>query len=351
MNKLSANIWRGATASLVTLAIAGCSTPPPDPRTQDRLVEVATVGLGHGSGRSVTGVVTARVQSDLGFRIGGKVIQRLVNAGQSVRRGQPLMRIDDSDNALTLAAARARWAQASAEEVRYRSLAKSGAVAPSAYDQVRMAADTALAQMKLAQDTTRYSILVADADGVVTETLAEPGQVVAAGQVVIRLAHAGPREADVGLPETIRPPVGSIALATLFSGSTTDGGRARLRQLSASADSQTRTYDARYVLEGTAANAPLGSTVTLTLPDNGNTSAMEVPLSAIIDRGQGPGVWVVGGKEPTLSWRPVQLTSVGSESATVAGGLNAGERFVALGAQLLYAGERVRIAPTAVDLR
>jgi len=331
---------------LAIVTIAGCSRPRPDPRTEDRLVEVATINASPAAGRQVTGVVRARIQSDLGFRVGGKIIQRLVDPGQAVRRGQPLMRIDRTDYALALDAARARSIQASADEARYRDLVAAGAVSASTYDQMRATAETARAQMKVAEDEAHYGILVADADGVVLETLAEPGQVVTPGQVVVRLAHAGPREAEVSLPETVRPPIGSIAHAALFGGSGKDGGAARLRQLSASADPQTRTYDARYVLEGEAAKAPLGSTVTLSLPDGRAASAMEVPLAAIIDRGQGPGVWVVGPRQPILSWRPVRLAGVSDESATIAGGLEPGEQFVALGAHLLHAGQRVRVAST-----
>jgi RND family efflux transporter MFP subunit len=336
-----------ASIGLMGLAaglIAGCSRPPLDPRTQDRLVEVASIGSAHAASRSVTGVVRARVQSDLGFRVAGKVIERLVDPGQAVRRGQPLMRIDRTDYALALDAARARSAQASADEARYRDLVAAGAISASTYDQMRSAAQTARAQMKVAENEAHYGTLFADADGIVVETLAEPGQVVSAGQVVVRLAHAGPREAEVSLPETIRPPIGSTAHATLFGGPDQDGGRARLRQLSASADPQTRTYDARFVLEGKAAKAPLGSTVTLRLPDDHAGSAMEVPLAAIIDRGQGPGVWVVGPRQPILSWRPVRLARVSDESATIAAGLQPGEQFVALGAHLLHAGQRVRVA-------
>lgn len=332
-------------SGLVVTTIAGCSSPPPDPRTQDRLVEVATIGSGRGAGRSITGVVKARIQSDLGFRVGGKVVQRLVDPGETVHRGQPLMRIDTTDYALALDAARARSIQATADEARYRDLVAAGAVSASTYDQIRAAAETARAQMKVAEHEARYGILLADADGVVIETFAEPGQVVTAGQVVVRLAHKGPREAEVTLPETIRPAIGSIAKASLYGGSDEEGAPARLRQLSASADPQTRTYDARYVLEGKAARAPLGSTVTLNLSDNHATPVIEIPISAIIDRGRGPGVWVVGEREPILSWRPVRLAGVSSESAMVAGGLNASERFVALGAQLLHAGQRVRVAP------
>jgi RND family efflux transporter MFP subunit len=177
----------------------------------------------------------------------------------------------------------------------------------------------------------------------VVETLAEAGQVVAAGQTVARLAHAGPREATISLPETIRPEVGSVARATLYHDAGITGA-ARLRQLSDAADARTRTFEARYVLEGAAAASPLGTTVTIHLPDTRSASAMQVPLAALLDKGQGPGVWVVEGQEPTVVWRPVQVASLGVETAALSGGLSGGERFVALGAHLLHQGEKVRIA-------
>jgi RND family efflux transporter MFP subunit len=174
--------------------------------------------------------------------------------------------------------------------------------------------------------------------------LAEPGQVVSAGQVVVRLAHSGPREAVIALPETLRPPLGAIAKARTYSGLV---GQARLRQLSDAADPTTRTFDARFTLAGDPASAPLGSTVTVRLNVPGQTAAMSVPLGAIYDGGQGAGVWVVNGRG-TVSWRPVRLAGVREETAVVAAGLQPGERFVALGAHMLHQGEPVRIDAVAV---
>src|SRR6185295_5751750 len=114
------------------------------------------------------------------------------------------------------------------------------------------------AQARAAQNALGYALLVADLDGVIVETLAEPGQVVAAGQTVVRLAQHGPREAIVQLPETLRPALGSTAQAAIF-------GRAgvvtptHLRELSSAADPATRTFQAKYVLEGPLADAPLGT--------------------------------------------------------------------------------------------
>ena len=204
----------------LVVSLAGCSQKRElDPRTEPKLVRIVEVGSSSGADRAFTGVVSARVQSDLGFRVPGKITKRLVDTGQFVRAGQPLMTIDRTDyvhaitaRAETVAAAKAKASQAAADEVRYRPLVKSGAVSASIYDQIKAASDAAeadlaaaKAQEQVARDEDAYSQLVADADGVVVETLAEPGQVVAAGQTVVKLAHSGPREAAVNLPETLRP--------------------------------------------------------------------------------------------------------------------------------------------------
>ncbi|TXC67993.1 efflux RND transporter periplasmic adaptor subunit [Sphingomonas ginsenosidivorax] len=340
-------------------AVAGCGHAAPDPRTQPPLVRVTTASPASDATREFTGIVAARVQSDLGFRIGGKVVARLVDAGQVVRRGQPLMRIDAADLALatraslgTVDAARARAGQTAADERRFRDLVGAGAVSASAYDQAKAAADAARAQLSAAQAQARqtrneigYATLLADADGTVVETLAEPGQVVAAGQLVVRVARSGPREALVQLPETLRPRLGSVARTRTIDGS---GGSATLRQLADSADPASRTFEARYVLGGAAAHAPLGSTVTVALALPGKAAGMEVPLGALRDTGRGPGVWIVrAGATPTVAWHPVRVAAIGEETAMVAAGLAAGQRFVAMGAHMLHQGQRVRIAASA----
>lgn len=212
-----------AAMCLLPLALAACSgKPQPDPRVQAPLVRVENVQDASAARRAFTGIVAARVQSDLGFRVSGKVLERLVDTGQSVKRGQPLMRLDPVDLKLAararqeaVAAAKARATQLAADEERYRDLVAAGAVSASAYDQIKASADSARAQLRaeeaqadVARNASDYAVLLADADGVVVETLAEPGQVVNAGQVVARLARAGQREAIIHLPETLRPPVG-----------------------------------------------------------------------------------------------------------------------------------------------
>ena len=354
---------RLATSTVICvlpLALLACGEKAPtDPRTEAPLVRAVIVQGATSASRSFTGTVAARVQSDLGFRVSGKVLERLVDAGQAVKRGQPLMRIDPVDLNLAahaqqeaVAAARARAQQTAEDEARYRDLRGTGAISASAYDQVKAAADAAKAQLSaaeaqadVARNASRYADLVADGDGVVMETLAEPGQVVSAGQTVVRLAHAGRREAVIQLPETLRPAIGSLAQATLFS---KEGVivSAKLRQLSNSADRLTRTFEARYVLEGELSNAPLGTTVVIQIPD-GHSSGQEgsqVPIGALFDAGKGPGVWVIHGDPALVSWRPVAVQRIDDAGANVAGQLKQGERIVALGAHLLREGEQVRVA-------
>jgi RND family efflux transporter MFP subunit len=301
--------------------------------------------------------VGARVQSDLGFRVPGKVLQRLVSSGQHVHRGQLLMRIDDVDLRLALgaqeqevAAAAAQARQATDDEARDRNLAADGAEPTSTYDRVRASAEAARAQLKavearasVARNAVGYAQLVADADGVIVETLAEPGQVIAAGQPVVRIAQDGPRDAVVQLPETFRPSIGSSAQATLY-------GRAgvvvptQLRELSSAADPVTRTFQAKYALEGPLADAPLGATVTVVVPEDGPPNDVRVPIGAMFDPGTGPGVWTIVDAPVRVTWRAIKVNRIDDETVSVSDGLEHGERVVSLGAHVLHEGQRVRIA-------
>jgi RND family efflux transporter MFP subunit len=341
-----------ATVSLRTQDAAALS----DPRQDTPIVRLAAPIQVTGPERGFTGLVGAKVQSNLGFRVPGKIVERLVNVGQSVKAGQPLMRIDETDLRLALTAkrnavtaARASAVQTEADEQRYAKLVNDGWTSRQRYEQAKAAYDTARAQLaaaeaaaSVAENEATYSTLVADADGAVVETLGEPGQVVAAGQTVVRLAQAGPREAVIVLPETIRPAIGSAAEASVYG---SDGRRylAHLRQLSDSADPQTRTYEARYVLDGMAAAAPLGATVTIWLTSETGQPEVQVPLGAVLDDGGKTGVWVFDSTTSTVHFRAIKLVRVTSEAAVISG-LGSGDRVVSLGAQLLHEGERVRPA-------
>jgi RND family efflux transporter MFP subunit len=345
-----------AAIALVSVCVSGCKPSEADPRTSAPLVRVATAHSASAAERSFTGVIAARVQSNLGFRVSGKIIERLVDTGQTVKAGQPLMKLDPADLKLTIDAqnnainaARATAIQARADEARYKKLVADGWISRQRYEQAKSALDNAEAQLaaaqanaQLARNAQDYSVLVADADGVVMETLSEPGQVVSAGQTVVRLAPAGPREAAVNLPETVRPAVGSEATATLY-GDLKSRSPAHLRQLSDAADPSTRTYEARYVLAGAAANAPLGATVTLHIPQGKAKNVIEVPVSAVIDNGASSGVWLLNQQKMVVDFRPVTLAGVGEETALISQGVQVGDQVVALGARLLRDGDSVRV--------
>jgi RND family efflux transporter MFP subunit len=344
------------------IGLAGCNHKvEADPRTEPELVRVAEVGVSSGATRAFTGVVTARVESNLGFRIPGKITKRLVDTGQFVHAGQVLMTIDQTDytHAITarnetVAAAKAKAEQAAADEARYRGLVKTGAISASTYDQVKAGSDAAQAELQaaqaqahVAQDEGDYSKLIADADGTVVETMGEPGQVVSAGQTVVRLAHSGPREAAINLPETVRPRLGSNASATVYGQATQI--TARLRQLSDAADPMTRTFEARYVLGGAEANAPLGATVTVRL-DGGSQDLYSVPIASIIDLGKGTGVWQLNPQTNTVAFHPVQIHNLTEEEAILSDGVHPGEKIIALGVHLLHDGERVRVEEVRAEV-
>lgn len=327
-----------------------------DPRTVAPLVSVAEAMKTETAERSFTGTVASRVQSNLGFRVPGKIVQRMVDVGQQVKKGQALMRVDETDLQLaltakrnTVIAARAVLIQVEADEKRYAALVKNGlAATPQRYEQAKAALDTATAQLaaaeadaKVAENAATYSVLLADSDGTVVDTFGDPGQVVAAGQTVVQLAQSGPREALVWLPETLRPDIGSEAEANVYGGGGLSG-KARLRQISDAADPQTRTYEARYVLDGAAAAAPLGSTVTIKILDAHRQSEVAVPVGSILDDGNRTGVWVVNGATSTVKFTPVEIKRIGEETAFITG-IGIGEKVVALGAHLLENGAAVRI--------
>jgi len=344
------------TAGLAALSLVyGCTKPEThDARVDPQAVIILKALPGSGNQQAFTGVVTARVQSDLGFRVGGKVTERLVDVGQVVRKGQPLMKIDPIDLNLAttsqraaVAAAKANQVQAAADLARLDGLVEQGAISAQAFDLAKATADTAKARLAAAEaeanvalNAGNYAVLFADVDGVVVTTLAEPGQVVTAGQIVVKLAKEGPREAAINLPEVIRPTIGSDAKATLY-GTNSNASPAKLRELSDSADPLTRTFSARYVLQGQAAKAPLGSTITVRL-EGKEDGKIVVPLGALYDSGQGTGVWVFNIKTSAVNFRKVEVDSIAEESASISNGLSQGEQIIALGAHLLHEGEVVR---------
>lgn len=354
------HFMRFTTLCLIPFYIMGCTHQnESDPRTIAPLVRVATIQEENVSNLgSFTGIVGARIESNLGFRVSGKVVKRFVDTGQVVKKGQILIRIDPTDLELanksqqeSVKSAQARAEQALKDEARYRDLLRSGAISNSAYDQVKATLDMAKAQLLSAQSQAKitlnnrqYSDLIADSDGTITETLAEPGQVVNAGQTVIRLAHSGQKEAVVQLPENVRPEIGTTGEAILF-GQKNVKVPIKLRQLSNTADQQTRTYEARFILEGALNNVPFGSTVNVAIAKQNHDTQplLKIPLGSLLGRDKESGVWLINQKTQTVIWHPVIVKTVDDDYAYVIGNLHSGEQIVALGAHLLKQNEKIRI--------
>ena len=327
----------------------------------ERPVQVQRVAFGNESAtREFVGVVHARYETDLGFRVAGKIVSRVVNVGDAVHVGDVVARLDPEDLKLQVESAEAEFAaatsslhQAASDLERYTTLKTRGWASIADFDRKKAAKDEAEGRLErarrsldLAHNQLDYSNLKADADGVITATLAEPGQVVAIGQPVVRLAHRGEKEAVVALPETwLTEARSSKATVQLWSGP----GRnftARLRELSPQADVATRTYAARFTIENPDDSVALGMTATVTLSHSADASVAKLPLAAIVNRGTGPSVYVVD-KSGELELRPVEVASFTEDTALVTSGVANGDRIVKLGVQKLDAGQRVR----AVDER
>jgi RND family efflux transporter MFP subunit len=344
-----------AAALSGAMLLAGCSAGTPAEAPAPLVETVLARGDGALAGDAYTGTVHARIESTLAFRVPGKIMTRLVDAGAHVRAGQPLFQLDARDLGLAASAAadkvraaEADAARTAADEARLRPLVATGAISPSTYDGARAARDAAAATLSAARAAAAnaanergYAVLAADADGVVTEVLAEAGQVVAAGTPVLRLARSGAREALVAVPETALASLPRSAQATVYGRAAPVS--ATLREVAGAADPLTRTFAARYVLSGAPDEAPLGATVTVRL-----TGAAEgttrVPLGALVDREGGQGVFVIQ-PDMRLRFQPLRPLRLTEEDALLpAGALPPGTRVVALGGQLLRPGQKVRPA-------
>jgi RND family efflux transporter MFP subunit len=306
--------------------------------------------------RSFVGTVRPRVESDLAFRVGGKVAERLVTTGDRVHAGQVLARLDAIDLGLQkeqaeaeVVAARASLAQAEAEDRRIAQLRRDGWSTASAFDRQRAAVEEARGRLhraerslSLAANNLTYATLVADADGIITATMIEPGQVVAQGSPSVRLARGGEREAVVAIPEALIDRVRSgVATVSLWSepGTVYQAG---LRELSPSADTATRTYQARFTIANPPPGLELGLTATLTLADRADERIARLPLSALFNQGQGPSVFVVG-PEGQLMLKPVEIAAYEAREVLIRAGLSEGDRVVTLGVQKLDLSQRVRV--------
>jgi len=305
--------------------------------------------------RHFAATIRPRIESDLGFRVNGKVAKRLVQNGDLVRKGQPLLLLDPIDLKLQLEQSQAEMraattslAQAEADEARTTELQRQGWSPTAALDKAHAAAGDARGRLTRAQravdlagNALNYATLEADADGVITSTPVEPGQVVSAGQAVVRLAHTAELEVLVALPETYveraRNARGSM---TLWS-APDNSYEVKLRELSPAADSATRTYATRYTIVNPDAAVRLGMSATLALTEDTSERVARLPLTALFDHGRGPSVWVVD-DSGRLTARNVTIARYEGQSALIARGVRDGEYVVTLGVEKLDEGLVVR---------
>ena len=347
----------GVVLAGMAVALAGCNDSVAQKAEPTRPVLVATAHYeAETPERSFVGTIRPRIESDLGFRVPGKVAKRLVEVGQRVEVGQPLALLDEVDLKLQAEQAEAEQraatgvlAQAAAAEQRAKNLKVSGWTTDAQLDQAKASADEARARLnraersvELTRNSLSYATLEADARGVVTATLVEPGQVVTAGQTAIRVARLAEKEAVVAIPETLvdRAKTGT-ATVSLWS----DPNRkyaARLREISPSADPATRTYLAKFSLPDVGDNVELGMTATLMLCDAATERVARLPLSALFRQGGDPSLYVVDDKGD-VTLQPVKVKAYESGDVVISSGVPEGAKVVALGVQKIDPSQKVRV--------
>ena len=312
---------------------------------------------------SYTGTIRPQHEVPLGFRMAGKLIARVVDVGDRVTAGQTLARLDDTDARLELeaadaeqAAARTDLSRAEAEVARSRNLFAAGHVAQAALDRATSAAAEALSradragQMRaLAANRLSYMDLVAEADGIVTGTRAEPGQVVAVGQPVLSLAEGDALDVVFALPEQSRDLLETAAASAELWGVSGKDYALALRDISPDADPVGRTYRVRMTLTAPDAEAALGRTVTVRLTTSGAQPAAVLPLASVVNDGAGAAVWRLRKGADLVERVPVDLVTIQGEVALVRGGLVEGDTLVSLGANKIDPSRPVRVVETAAS--
>jgi RND family efflux transporter MFP subunit len=366
--RLAARARRFIPLALLLVAGAGAagwaltSKPPEKPAATasdeiTRPVQAQTIRLqALSQPRLLVGTLRARIEADHAFRVAGKISARKVQIGDRVTAGMVLASLDDADFRINresaeaeLAAARSAAQQAELEFDRILELRGKGWSTEQASDRQRAQRDEAAGRVKRAQrqvelttNTQSYADLRAEADGVVISMTAEVGQVVSAGQAIIRIARDGDREALIALPEQeLALARQGEAVAELWS----EPGRhypAVLRELSPNADSGTRTFAARFSLSGIAPDAPLGMTTTISLVQKDRRQVARIPLSAVLNEGQGTEVFVIEPGSSQLARRKIEVLSMDTRMAIIGSGLADGDIVVTMGVHTLRAGQKVR---------
>lgn len=353
---MTPHLPRTALAVAMLLALSACKEEV-KPAEDIRPVRYVTAGQAQaGSAYSFSGEVRARQESRLAFRVAGKVVEKRVNSGDSVKKGQVLAVLDGNDYQLDsqakqaqVAAAQANLAQQEADLKRYRELLTQNFISAAQVERQQTAVQSARASLQQAQaalsssrNQAGYTSLVADNDGIVSDITLEPGQVVSAGQVVARLAAAGEREVLIQVPENAVAAVRQASGFKVRLWADRQEVDATLREISGDADPATRTYAARLKLASTPGEVRLGMTAnvatTLATPVTGG---IRLPLAAILDQQGKQYVWVIDTKTQKVGRKLVTVGTPDSNGILIRSGLNGGEQIVTAGVHLLRDGQRV----------
>src|SRR5580704_11295492 len=354
----SKSLRMAAAGAVMALALGGCDTTAAQHTARVRPVLVNNVHYEtQARDRTFVGTIRPRIESELGFRVAGKVSKRLVEVSALVETGQPLAALDEIDLKLQADKADAEFsaatgvlAQASAAEGRTKELRQKGWSTDAQWDQAKAAADEARARLKRAErsveltnNSLSYATLVADAPGVVTSTLIEPGQVVAAGQTAIRVARLAEKEVVVAIPETLLARAKSGEAQVSIWSQPDRLYVAKLRELAPSADPATRTYLAKFSMPGAGDEVQLGMTAMLVLSEPASERVARLPLSALFDQGAGPSVYTADAASGAVTLKPVSVKAYESNDVLISGGVEEGAKVVTLGVQKLNPAEKVRV--------
>lgn len=304
---------------------------------------------------TLTGTVQAATEVNLSFRIDGRMIDRAVGVGDTVRVGQLIATLNPENEESGLQAARANLAAANAQMVeaqnnsqRQQRLLEQGFISKAAFDQVvatRKAAesqvDAARANVNIAQNRLGYTRLMANAAGVVTAVGAEPGEVVQAGRMIVQLAQQGGIDAVFDVPPQVKDIAPSQPeITVVLTMNPQVKARGRVREVSPRADAITGTFQVRVALKNPPPEMRLGSTVTGRMYVGG-AAGIGIPASALTRADRQPSVWVVDPKENTVSLRAIEVASFSPDQVIVGGGLSPGEIVVTAGVHALRPGQKV----------
>jgi len=347
-------VWILLLAFMVSMM--GCSKPVE--KTEDiRPVRVQKLAANEADiVAEFPGDVRARVESKLGFRVGGKIISRKVNLGDTVRRGEILMALDPQDLKLAqaqanagLQSAKSAYDLAESELRRYEDLREKNFVSQAildakvtAFRSTKAAYDQASAAYRGQSNQAGYATLVADVDGVVTALDAEVGQVVIAGSPVVSVAQTTDKEIVIAIPEDQVDTLRRVTdIRVRIWANPKDSIPGQLRELSPIADAGTRTYAAKIAIPSASPEVRLGMTAHVVFATKPMNSMISVPLTAIFQEKGQSAVWAV--ENGIVRRKPVQVDGTSGDNILLAGGVAAGQTIVTAGVNSLKEGQKVRI--------